>query len=91
MLNLPDATAVSPDGHKVYITNAASNNVSVIDTATNTVIATIPVGPGPFGVALSPDGRKVYVANVNSGTVVGDKRSYKDGDGRDPRWKQPRG
>ena len=30
--------------------------MSVIDTATNTVIATIPVGDAPIGVAVSPDG-----------------------------------
>jgi len=29
-------------------------NVSVIDTATKTVIATIPVGHSPHGVAVSP-------------------------------------
>jgi YVTN family beta-propeller protein len=28
-----------------YVTNSDSNNVSVIDTATNTVVATVPVGP----------------------------------------------
>src|SRR5262249_30821174 len=48
-----------------YITNLVSPNVSVIDTATNTVIATIPVGIGQNGVAVTPDGSKVYVANVN--------------------------
>ena len=48
-----------------YITNLVSANVSVIDTATNTVIATIPVGIGQNGVAVTPDGSKVYVANVN--------------------------
>ena len=32
-----------------YITNGLSNNVSVIDTATDTVIATVPVGPGTLG------------------------------------------
>ena len=45
-----------------YITN--ENNIeSVIDTTTNTVTATIPVGSLPFGVAVSPDGSTVYVAN----------------------------
>ena len=34
-----------------YITNNASNNVSVIDTATNTVTATVNVGTTPYGVA----------------------------------------
>jgi len=52
-----------------YITNQNSNNVSVIDTATNTVIATINVGAAPYGVAVSPDGSKVFVANAHSNTV----------------------
>jgi YVTN family beta-propeller protein len=52
-----------------YITNETSNNVSVIDTKTNKVTVTIPVGTGPFGVAVSPDRTKVYVANEGSNTV----------------------
>jgi len=43
-----------------YITNGGSNNVSVIDTATNTVEAAISVGSRPEGVAVSPDGKRVY-------------------------------
>jgi YVTN family beta-propeller protein len=43
--------------------------VSVINTATNTVIATIPVGYGPIGVAVSPNGGTVYVTNANEATV----------------------
>ena len=35
-----------------YITNLGSNSVSVIDTATNTVTATIPVGAGPTSLGL---------------------------------------
>ena len=44
------------------MTNLDNKTVSVIDTATNTVIATIPVGNNPRGVAVSPDGKWVYVA-----------------------------
>jgi YVTN family beta-propeller protein len=54
-----------------YITNG-SNSVSVIDTATNTVIATVPVGSvggEPFSVAVSPNGGKAYLTNTGSGTV----------------------
>src|SRR6516165_163218 len=53
-----------------YITNQSSRTVSVIDTATNTVSATIPVGLLPFGVAVNPDGSKVYVANEHANTVL---------------------
>ena len=52
-----------------YIANRSSATVSVIDTATNAVTATVPVGSGPFGVAVSPDGSRVYVSNQNDSTV----------------------
>ena len=68
------ATAVVLGGapssaQNAYITDAGSNTVSVIDTATNTVVSTIPVGSIPFGVGVTPDGSKVYVANQGSNTV----------------------
>ena len=49
--------------------NAGDNTVLVIDTATNTVVATIAVGQTPFGVAITPDGTRAYVAEANSFTV----------------------
>ena len=59
----------STRAQNAYITNQNSGTVSVIDTATDTVIATIPVGPRPFGVAVSPDGSKVYVTSSFPNTV----------------------
>ena len=54
----------------LYVANEADNTVSVIDTATNTVVGSpIPVGGVPIGVAVTPDGTKVYVANEFSNTV----------------------
>jgi YVTN family beta-propeller protein len=52
-----------------YVANLRSNSVSVIDPATNTVTATIPVGLGPIKIALSPDGARAYVANTRSNSV----------------------
>jgi YVTN family beta-propeller protein len=52
-----------------YATSFRANTVSVIDTATNKVVATIPVGSGPEGVAFTPDGTRVYVPNELSGTA----------------------
>jgi len=52
-----------------YIPNRGSANVSVINTSTNTVIATIPVGGSPVGVAVSPDGSRVIVTNQDSNTI----------------------
>jgi YVTN family beta-propeller protein len=65
----PWGVAVSPNGSRVYVSNAGSNTVSVINTATNAVIATIAVGGYPVGVAVSPDSTRVYVASYGSNTV----------------------
>jgi YVTN family beta-propeller protein len=46
-----------------------SGSVSVIDTATNTVPATVSVGSSPQGVAVNPAGTRVYVANAGSNSV----------------------
>jgi YVTN family beta-propeller protein len=43
----PFGVAVHPDGSRVYVANVGSSTVSVIDTATNTVIATVVVGFAP--------------------------------------------
>lgn len=53
----------------VYVANVAGNSVSAIDTTTDTVTATIPVGSDPIGVAVSPDDSTVYVTNEGSDTV----------------------
>jgi YVTN family beta-propeller protein len=53
----------------VYVANGLSNTVSVLGTATNTVVATVPVGDDPLEIALTPDGKRAYVANERSDTV----------------------
>lgn len=53
-----------------YVANRGDGTVSVVDTRTNAVVETVPVGTDPLGVAVSPLGERVYVANqVMSGTV----------------------
>jgi YVTN family beta-propeller protein len=66
----PVGVAISPDGARAYVTNANDNTLSVIDTATNTVIATISAGNyyyGAWKVALTPDGARAYVTNYATG------------------------
>ena len=46
-----------------YIANSRDNNVSVIDTATNAVVATVPVGMGPHGIAVHPAGTFVELGS----------------------------
>jgi YVTN family beta-propeller protein len=47
-----------------------SDTVSAINTATHTVIATIPVGHNPFTILASPDDTKLYVCNAGATTVT---------------------
>ena len=72
------AVAITPNGAFAYVANNGSSHccgggvvagsVSVIDTASNSEIATVPVG-SPLGIAVTPDGAFVYVTNINDNTV----------------------
>lgn len=63
------ATAVSPDGHRLYLTRTVSSTVKVVDTDTRATVASIPVGESPVGAVLSPDGRRLYVSNYGGNSV----------------------
>ena len=65
----PRTVAVNTNGTVVYTANFVSNTVSVVNAASNTVTALVPVGSNPFGIATTPGGGPVYVANVSSNTV----------------------
>lgn len=52
-----------------YIVNAGSDNVSVINTANNAIVTTIPVGSNPNSVCVDPNYNEVYVVNNSSNTV----------------------
>ena len=72
----PDAVAVSPDGHTLFVANADNNSVTVVDISNSlsegarrnresvsVVEGFIPVGWYPSALAVSPDNQKLYVAN----------------------------
>jgi YVTN family beta-propeller protein len=59
----PWGVAISRDGAHVYVTNTIDFSVSVIATATNTVVATILGLPSPAALAITPDGAHVYVTS----------------------------
>jgi len=62
---LPGSQAFSD----VYVSNAGSAAVSVIDDTINAVVATIPVGNEPRNLAANALGTRVYVPNRNSDSV----------------------
>lgn len=77
----PMGVAVSPDGTRLFVTNFltatasgagslwGNGTLTVVDTATRSVLTTVTVGANPSGVAVSPDGNRVYVANSGAGTL----------------------
>jgi YVTN family beta-propeller protein/YD repeat-containing protein len=61
---LPISMAMAPGGARAYVVNQDRASVGVVDTATHTVIATIPVGVFPNNARVSPDGQRLYVLNT---------------------------
>jgi YVTN family beta-propeller protein len=72
------ALAVTPDSRYVVCANAASDNLSVIDTATDKVVETIWVkqspadifGASPNALAFDAKGRTLYVANGTQNAIA---------------------
>jgi YVTN family beta-propeller protein len=77
LLTLASSLAQADAAPFAYVTNSNSNNVSVIDPATQRVVATVDVGQTPLGIAISPDGSHIYVANNfgNSISVIDTSRN----------------
>ena len=67
-VSLPLDAALTSSG-KLYVLNAGSNDISVIDAATSRGLAHIEVGDNPRGIVLSPDETKLYVNNTLSGSL----------------------
>ncbi len=68
-VGLPYDAAFMPDGQILYVVNAASNDVSVIDLRTTLSVAHIEVGDNPRGIAIPAYGTRAYVNNTLGGTV----------------------
>src|SRR5512143_893523 len=74
----PSALALSPDGRWLVCANSASDNLSVVDTQSDTVAETIwaktsPAslfGASPNALVFDPHGRTLYVANGTQNAVA---------------------
>ncbi|MCZ6691374.1 MAG: YncE family protein [Planctomycetota bacterium] len=60
---------ISPDGSFVVVTNFFEGSVSVVLTATQTVVRKLTVGSQPNEVIFSADGRTAYVSNQASDSI----------------------
>ncbi|MCL4218568.1 MAG: YncE family protein, partial [Candidatus Hydrogenedentes bacterium] len=74
----PTEMAFSPDGKRLYVANANSDTISVINTLKNKRVDTIstrpmadmPFGSAPNALAVSPDGKLLYVANGGNNCIA---------------------
>jgi YVTN family beta-propeller protein len=53
---------VESTAFRLYVTNEVSGDMTVVDSATYNVIATVPLGKRPRGIHPSPDRKTIYVA-----------------------------
>jgi YVTN family beta-propeller protein len=65
----PTPTPMIQPAHAAYVPNFNDQSVSIINGGTHSVLSTVSVGNGPYGVAVNPSGSLVYIGNRNDGTV----------------------
>jgi YVTN family beta-propeller protein len=65
----PEAIDLSPDGKELWVGQNADGNISIIDTATNTVKETFKVAQQPIRVKFTPDGKRVLVSDPQTGIL----------------------
>ena len=61
---------LNPQTNRAYVANTGSNNVSVIDTASNVNVGTISGILAPVDLAVNPTTNRVYTANKNTDTLT---------------------
>ena len=66
----PEAIAVDPDTNRIYVANGGSGSVSVIEGATDRVIATVGVGDLPYAIAANSATNKIYVSRTFSDVMA---------------------
>ncbi len=69
-LNMPFALALDRFAQRLYVANAGSDSVSVIDLNTGLARAHVRVGSNPRALRLSRDNTLLYVHNALDGTVT---------------------
>ncbi len=67
--NFPEGVCALPNNNYVYVVNSGDNNVSVINTTTNSVVKSIPVGNSPEAITSDPSGDFVWVTNAQDNNV----------------------
>ena len=68
-LNSPTSAAFDPLNGFIYVTNGASNNVTIIQSSDNKIIGYVDVGIDPVSAVYDPVNEHIYVANYASNNI----------------------
>ena len=66
----PTGVTPNPANSEVYVVNSDSGSISVIDSRSNQLVATMAVQRSPYSISVTPDGTRAFVANAGSNTVT---------------------
>lgn len=66
----PKGVGITPDGTKAYVTNFYEGSLTIIDTATKTVLKTIKIKGAPVEVAFRKDRPEVWVSDFSHHRVL---------------------
>jgi YVTN family beta-propeller protein len=66
---VPAQAGVNQTTNRIYVANLNSNNVSVIDGGSNTVVSTVVVGNSPSDIGINSTTNMIYVPNSSGNTV----------------------
>ncbi|MGI4755742.1 MAG: YncE family protein [Janthinobacterium lividum] len=66
----PIAMALDAGSHRVYVVNAGSGDVSVVDTVSRKVVGQPKTDLHPYAIAVDPELHRVYVSNTFSNKLT---------------------
>ena len=77
----PMRARLSIDEKKLYVSNGRAGTISVFDTSSYELLATIKVGTRPWGIGISPDGKFLYCGKWPFQRCVGGRSGAESGSG----------
>jgi YVTN family beta-propeller protein len=66
----PSHLELSGDGKRLYVANSGSNDVTIIDTTTDQVLATVSTGKRPLLPCVASNGNAIYLPSGSEGAVT---------------------
>jgi DNA-binding beta-propeller fold protein YncE len=66
----PQVAAITPDGEWVYVTDAATGELSVIELETRRIVDRVVVAAGAHHLAISPDFQRAWVALGEAASTI---------------------